>query len=516
MQSNDPIRIAAIVDGHSSLPLGARSALDAICNDARFRLTDLITHPAAKSNDPAVSRIVQAVDSALFARPRQCNTPAFDAARDTLVLTSASEITEGRTFDVVLDFSTAGAPETLRDISRHGLWRLTSFDTDVGFVGTPPVVEVDLYRHADSKTPPRRMATAVYNVKISAARTAAFVREKSVQLLVRELKRLAIAGAPADMGSYDPPIRSRRGAAAAVDYSLRFARALIGRGIERVEEVAGFRPGMFCLRYGRGGPLDFDPLRAIDIVPAGNRYWADPFLFEHGGDLFVFFEDYAYGARKGHIGVGKFTDGQFSMIGPALTADYHLSYPFVFSHAGEIFMAPETNQTRRLEIWRCTKFPDAWELHATALEGVPTADSVLFQHNGDWWLFTNISADSYGDHCTELHIFRADGPMLRSLEPHPLNPVVIDARTARGGGRIIVKDGRLLRISQDNAYGTYGYGLNVMEIIRLDAQDYSERLVRKITPDFEEGLIGCHHADFAGDAFVMDVRRRRGGRSRRK
>ena len=272
---------------------------------------------------------------------------------------------------------------------------------------------------------------------------------------------------------------------------------------------------MFCFKYGTGGPLDFDPARGADFVPSGNRYWADPFLFEHEDGLFVFFEDYAYGSRKGHIGVGKIIDGHISTIGPALTADNHLSYPFVFRHGGEIFMLPETNQTSRLEIWRCKNFPDAWELHATALEGVPTVDSALFCYRGDWWLFTNITADSYGDHCTELHIFRADGPMLNSLEPHPLNPVVIDARTARGGGRIFLEEGRPVRISQDNSHGTYGYGLNVMEITRLDAQNYSERLIRKITPDFETGLIGCHHADFAGGAFIMDVRRRHGGRSRR-
>lgn len=517
MQNSDAIRIAAIVDDPSVSSLGPRLALDAICSDTRFRLAKLIIHPAAAAGDSVLSRIVNAIDTSLFARPRKCKTPAFDAIRGTLAVGSMDTVAASD-FDLILDFSVSGAPKALRDISRHGLWRLTSFDANFGIAETspPPVVEVNLYRFPGLKTPARRIATAMYNVKFSAARTTAFAREKSVQLLTRELNRLAMTGAPADLGAYEPRTRPARTSAEAITYGARLAGALCWRGAEKIEEIAGFRPGMFYLKYGPGGAVDFDPARAIDIMPAGNRYWADPFLLEHDGELFVFFEDYAYGTRKGHIGVGKFIDGEFSMVGPALVTDYHLSYPFVFRHGDDIFMLPETNQTNRLEIWRATKFPDAWELYATALEGTASADSALCQYNDDWWLFTNISTDSYGDHCSELHVFRADGPMMKSLEPHPLNPVVIDARTARGGGRIFVKDGRLLRVSQDNSHGTYGYGLNVMEITCLDRQTYSEQLVRKITPDFENGLIGCHHADFAGDMFIMDVRQRRGGRFQQK
>ena len=517
MQHKDPIRIAAIVDGPSVPSASARRALDAICSDARFLLTKVIVYPAAKSDDAALFRIVNTVDERVFARPRECETPAFDAVCEKITVIETDTIGAGDV-DVVLDFSSAGALDALRNDSRYGLWRLTAFDAHAAMPEVLPstVAGVDLYRFADLKTPPRLIANAQYNVKPTAARTVAFVREKSVQLLMRELKRLALSGAPADLGLYEPRRRVARSNADAVAYGARLAGGLLWRGIERLEDIAGLRPGMFYLKYGQGNALDFDPIKAVDILPKGNCYWADPFLFEDNRERFIFFEEYAYGTRKGHIAVGKFVDGKFREIGPALVTDYHLSYPFVFRHDGDIFMLPETNQTKRLEIWRAKKFPDQWELHQTSLEGVATADSALFQHNGEWWLFTNISKDSYGDHCTELHLFRTDGPMLQSLEPHPLNPVVIDATTARGGGRIIEQDGRLLRLSQDNSHGTYGFGLNVMEITRLDFQIFSERLVRKITPNFESGLIGCHHVDFVGGVYVMDVRKKRGGFSGRK
>jgi hypothetical protein len=87
---------------------------------------------------------------------------------------------------------------------------------------------------------------------------------------------------------------------------------------------------------------------------------------------------------------------------------------------------------------------------------------------------------------------------------------VIDGRTARNAGRVFRKQGRLYRLSQNNSHREYGWGLNLMEITRLDPQHYSERLLQTIAPDFRPGLIGCHHADMAGGVFVIDGCRRYG------
>jgi hypothetical protein len=174
-------------------------------------------------------------------------------------------------------------------------------------------------------------------------------------------------------------------------------------------------------------------------------------------------------------------------------------------------MIPETHQSGRIEVWRSVGFPDRWELHATALDGTRAADTVLVERSGQWWIFTNLCLDGFGDHCSELHVFRTDGPQLGHVEPHPLNPVVVDSRTARAGGRVFFQDGRLLRVSQINSHGVYGYGLNIIEIERLDERSYRERVLRQITPGFENGIMGCHHFDAAEGQFVIDVRSRIGG-----
>ena len=175
-------------------------------------------------------------------------------------------------------------------------------------------------------------------------------------------------------------------------------------------------------------------------------------------------------------------------------------------YGNEVFMIPETGDQHRVELWRATQFPYEWELEKTVFEGERCADTTLLEHDGTWWMFTNICRDSFDDFCSELHLFRVDGPELNSIEPHPLNPVVISTETARGAGRIFSQDGKLYRPSQDNTHGSYGYGLNIMEITELSMQSYSETRIRHIAGPEIPGAIGCHHVDSIGDQVVFDLR----------
>ncbi|MNT87992.1 hypothetical protein D3C72_2284780 [compost metagenome] len=84
--------------------------------------------------------------------------------------------------------------------------------------------------------------------------------------------------------------------------------------------------------------------------------------------------------------------------------------------------------------------------------------------------------------------------------------MVLGSVFARNAGRIFTREGRVFRPSQHNAHGIYGYGLNIMEIEQLDLENYRERCIRTIKPDFKPGLLGCHHFDAAGDRYVVDAR----------
>jgi hypothetical protein len=411
--------------------------------------------------------------------------------------------------DLIIDFSGHDAVKALAKTAPFGLWRLDAYDIAGGLdaaLNGKEATLVNLMHWSDDGHPAKAIAQAKYDTKALAAMNAMYVQEKSVQLIERELARLTIDGSNhAVLQTVAPP--NLPNLASLVRYMFVTLGKISGRVWYELMARIGRKPGMFEIRVGKGSLLDFDPADTSVISVDGNRFLADPFLFENNGETFLFFEDFSYDTDLGHIGVGKMNGTKFEMIGPAYTAPHHLSFPFVFRQGGDIFMLPETYQANRLEVWRAVDFPTGWELYSTALEGVSAVDTVLTEINGEWWLFTNICRDSFNDHCAELHIFRTDGPAMTNVEPHAQNPVVIGSDTARGGGRVFFEDGRWFRISQDNSGGGYGYGFNIMEIEQLDLQHYRERRVRHVTPDFLPGLTGCHQFDAAGELFVIDTRK---------
>ncbi|WP_232512625.1 hypothetical protein [Novosphingobium sp. PP1Y] len=422
----------------------------------------------------------------------------------------------GMDLDVIVDLSGRAVGIFPSEAARLGIWypdflrRPAGTTAMAAILARDPVIAISLLRGAADKEE-TTIATGRLNTKFLATRNEDFMLEKAVPLIVNALKRAHQSQAselPSLPRSAEP---LQPGGSGLCTYLARLGGDGAAKVVEKVGEKLGARPGMFFLKSYAAAWSEFDPARATPHVSARNSYFADPFLWERAGALYCFFEEFDYRTGRGHISVGRFEDGQLTDIQVALRRDYHLSFPHLFEHEGELYMMPECCEVRRLEVWKCRAFPHDWELHATALEGVVAADSTLNLIDGNWWLFTNISDDAFLDMNTQLHIFRADGPDLAKLEPHALNPVVVDAREARNAGRILDLDGRLYRPAQDNSHGTYGYGVRLMEIEDLSLDNYRESLAYAIEPDFEPGITGCHHFDVRAGRVVMDVRRRVGG-----
>ncbi len=441
---------------------------------------------------------VLAAERLLVPAPRRTALPDLPVFR----LEPAAAVRDAA-LDVILDLGGGAVDDGLAKAAAHGLWRVAAAPLRDVIAGAT-CTEATLLRHGGGVGPARIIARAVYDTKPLATHNAAYVFEKSAQVILREVKRLALQGVVADLGPEVLPAPVTPSGARA------YLRQTAGKTVERLGKWVERRRGIvrqgFTLRIGHGAPLNFDPAVARPVKMPEGGLWADPFLIAQDRAVYCFFEDVDPVAGRGHISVGRVTEAGLAEVQVALKMPHHMSYPFVFHHDGALLMMPEVHAAGRLEIWRCTGFPTKWELYSTAFEGTPVADSTLLERDGVWWLFTHISRDRFGDFCSDLHVFRVDGPQLTGLVPHRLNPVVTDASTARGGGRIHAAEGRLLRFSQDNSAGSYGGALNVMEILRLDLEHYEERRLRHITPDFAPGLSGTHHFDALDGWFVIDVR----------
>ncbi|HUQ10646.1 MAG TPA: hypothetical protein VM146_10050 [Steroidobacteraceae bacterium] len=155
----------------------------------------------------------------------------------------------------------------------------------------------------------------------------------------------------------------------------------------------------------------------------------------------------------------------------------HLSYPNFVEYDGAKFLFPECAQSGRLTKYRLDE-SGVPRLPGELLFDQPLIDATLLKHDGRWWLFGTMPGAAQSEsHLYLFHSLDLDG----SWTPHPLNPVVIDPACARPAGRIMVKDGRLIRPAQD-CERRYGNGLAFMEITLLTTDRYEEQLLTRLVP----------------------------------
>jgi len=513
----EPCRIILVHDHTDALPEWVARLVDRLIDDPGFDVMGTVPGVADTQDKDGLSALLWAEEALIRRR-----LPRYDTQRATSFLASLPEV-DMRIGHCGADLALAlcGRHIADEDLDRAGLteWSLhTAGRTPALAVAgaraalaeQAPLVPLTLMGRTAVATMPLALCSAHYSIKHSAALLAAFLKEKAVPFLLRMLRchaqGLALSTG-ADTGE-EPSFDAGQRIGGRQSYPAGLMRAVKDRVSEKIGDRVGRPVGFWELRVGEGEPDRFEPAAARHL-PRLSHAMADPFLLQHEGDLFVFFEAYGRFGGNGWIDVARLNGDRLDLLGTALRCDYHLSFPHVFSHAGDIFMMPETQQKNRLEIWKAVEFPLSWTLHATALEGRYPADSSILHHDGKWWLFTNLSDHhAIQEHSSELYLYQIDGPDLKILEPHPVNPVVVGSNVARNAGAVMMHNGQLYRPSQNNCRGIYGYGLNIMRIDRLDMQEYHETRMRAFTPPEVPQSSGLHHVSFAGGRFVIDVFRR--------
>jgi hypothetical protein len=240
------------------------------------------------------------------------------------------------------------------------------------------------------------------------------------------------------------------------------------------------------------------------LVPPRDRFYADPFPFEHNGRTYMFFEELLFADGKGRISfVEVKLDGTFSEPRVALETGFHLSYPSIFQWRGEIYMLPEMSAAGQQRLFRAKEFPHCWEPNHILLDDVRLADPTLHEQDGIWWLFGS-GVHSDGDMNSELHLFYADSP-LGPWKSHPRNPIVSDVRRARPAGRVYRQGQIWIRPGQDCA-SRYGAGIALCRIDVLTTTEYRETPVARIGPEWMAGNVGTHTINTSSTWRVWDGR----------
>ena len=123
-----------------------------------------------------------------------------------------------------------------------------------------------------------------------------------------------------------------------------------------------------ALGEGAYTPMPFD----------GRTWYADPLLYHHGEERWIFCEAFDLAAGRGDIAaIPLAEDGSLGEPQIVLATGSHLSFPTVFDWRGEIWMIPESSACHTIDLYRCTEFPGRWEQAARFPVGCELCDTIL-------------------------------------------------------------------------------------------------------------------------------------------
>ena len=418
--------------------------------------------------------------------------------------------------DVILRFEFNIIRGEILHAAKYGMWSFHHGDNAINRGGPSgfwevtlkqPVAGVTLQQLTPELDGGLVIDKAYYSKHWSFVKTNIMLTENSVNLLLKNL-RLLKEGIynPEKSLVYSNPLYVAPKPLVAIKYIFHFYSTFCSKVFERVVSKFGTRICCWTLFIGKG---DFMQATLFRIKPAKlpkHEFWADPFLYKRGHDTYVFFENYSYKTKLGKISCGKIENKTITNVVDVLDLDYHLSFPYIFEHEGDLFIMPETSENKRLEIFKCIEFPHKWELHKIAFEGEFIVDAFFHtDKNKDLWLFMNKLSATDSEPDSELYIYKVDSPELNTIESHKLNPVMIDARRARNGGSTFTSNGKTYRPSQSNTHGIYGRALNINEIETLTLTEYQEKTVVTVEPNFRKGLERIHHLHQIDGMYVFDA-----------
>ena len=453
-------------------------------------------------------RVYGALDRRLFRAGEDPETP-LDLARYVAHVRRGALDADLAALDLDVVFALGALDDRrLEGVARHGVWRFHA-DGLREVVDQAPLTRSALLVRLPGAEPRIAYQSWSRTDPLSLTRNRARLLRKTSDFAWRALRELQRSGS-----AWLEQCRLQRDAPAAADarrelspFALapRLGRRMLRRGLEKALRIEHWFLGF---RFGGGtGARAIAPDLAgfTRIVPPRDRIWADPFPIERNGRYFVFFEEAPVATGKGHIAMLEITrEGRWSEPVRVLERDYHLSYPFLLEHQGELYMVPETGANRTVEVWRCVDFPGRWRLERTLLDGVRLVDATFHRQGERWWMFAAGAPEGWSVN-DELHIFHADH-FLGEWRPHERNPVKSDVRASRPAGRLYWRNGALYRPAQI-CVPDYGSGLALHRVLRLTPHEYAERQVERVLPGAQ--LLGLHTVNCAGELMVVDAWARR-------
>ena len=149
-----------------------------------------------------------------------------------------------------------------------------------------------------------------------------------------------------------------------------------------------------AIRKANGKYLYDGNFSEFTFIKNSFRYWrADPFLFEHNGETYLFAELFDRLKGKGKIGVAKIKNGKCGKFRICLDLPWHLSYPCVYKRNNEIYMVPECARSGRITVYKSKSFPYEWEEAYVLYEGAGVDTTPVQIEDHPFGFFTTLKTE---------------------------------------------------------------------------------------------------------------------------
>ena len=486
-------RIALLVDA-LDVPPWVRDLADWAIAHPAIELSALIVAPARSD---ALGKLLKLEQRFLCRRREYRGYTAVHSLADRAPVFGANEI-DGLELDAIVRCGRAGPTDAMLAASRDGVLSVAADmfgEVLDGRADTPFTIERLVKGGKSEALFSGSVATALlYSWNFIALQARAF------PYLRRVIEGLAAGNAQA--AAAPATARNGFGRIDLVAYVLKSAHRSMGKALRRLLRKEFNWQVAFARQRWSG--CSFGEATVVPNPP--NAFLADPFTITVAGTTYLFVEEFPFDTRKGVISAYRLIGTRAQRIGVVLEEPWHLSFPFVFEHGGEVYMVPEGGGGRSVKLYKAASFPSGWTEVKTLLADVPAVDTTIFQHDSRWWMLTSIQGEGPGLNNAELHAFYADDP-LGEWTPHAQNPVVMDATKGRNGGFVRDSEGRPHRVSQTPGFTFYGAGSAVHRIDELTPELYRETPVKEVRPTFFPKLDGTHHVHDVSGLAVFDFMR---------
>lgn len=331
---------------------------------------------------------------------------------------------------------------------------------------------------------------------------------------LNELKQMGVDGflkkyekAEAEPFIYKDRLYTKPNNKTAIKLLLKLGIKIISRGVWRLHSMEQW---MLLYHVGKADVLPSALFRFKHLVPPRDRFWADPCVYHYQGKQVIFIEECEYSNNKGYLSVIEFDEDNKPLLPPLkiIEKPYHLSFPFVIEDNNELYMIPESQENRSIELYQCQHFPDKWEFVMNLMEDINAVDTVIWKHKGKYWLFSNITENSGASSCDELFLFYSDSLVSDNWTAHTQNPIVSDVRCARSAGNIFMYNNQWYRPAQDCS-DAYGKAIAIQRIVTIDENSYQEVSVSRIDAEWDEDIIRTHSLSQMGNLTCIDGLRKR-------